>query len=114
MNHPNAIWTDQSGTSHLITELTDAHLINILKLLYDPNTVAKAREKFLARAKSEDIRSHIDAGSMFDDPAGLAASDHADDLRDNAASPDLDVLLARWPQLPYLEFELRRRGLSLT
>lgn len=113
MNHPHALWTGKDGTQTPITELKDAHLLNILRLLYKPETVLKVREQLRKQAKGEDSRAIIDAGSLFDNPAGLAASEHADDLRDLAVAPDLAVLTARWPQLPHLEFEARRRGLRV-
>ncbi len=113
MNHPHGIWTSKNGRKQAIRDLADDHLLNILKLLYKPDTVAEIRTLLLEQAKKEDDRAVIDSGYMWDDMAGLAAAEHAEKLRGVADSPDLDVLLHRWPQLPHLEFEARRRGLTL-
>lgn len=106
-------WVDKSGQEHSIRSLTDDHLTNILKMLYKPSTADTLRSSLRAKIKQEERRMVNDAGSMFDNPAALATADEIDRLTDLVNGSDLDVIKSRWPQLPHLEFEARRRGLVI-
>lgn len=107
---PSAVWTDKHGQKFPISDLTDEHLNNILRLLYRSN-IRKMREKLLKQADAFDKSG--DAEDPTDISDGPPSYDHtlADERRDLAESPDREVLKHFIPQLPALEWEAQRRGL---
>lgn len=104
------VWKDASGKEHPVRDLTDDHLRNILRQIYRRD-LAVDRQRLRNLAESVDQKADVAAGSLYDDPAGLAYHERADELRDMAEAPDLDLINHLFPILRHLEFEARRRGI---
>ena len=107
---PN-IWTAKDGTETPVPKLSDDHLRNVLRWVYQQD-VEKFRKGFQKEAKWYDAQAEVSYGSMGKDPAGLADAENADHYRAKAELPDNEVLAIVYPQLPTLEFEARRRKLA--
>jgi len=101
-------WKTKAGAKVKVSDLTDEHLKNILRMIYK-RPIADLQAVLEKRAKRAEGEAVIASGSDWKDVSCLAYYEAADEYRGIAESPDHKIREHFTPQLPALEAEARRR-----